>query len=611
MKKISLLWLLGVFALVPAAQAQWQTITYTLRGGWNAIYLQGDVTYTTPDLVFARTASVVSVWRWNPNPNPAQFKVSAVTPSASSPEWSVWRKGDSANSTLTSLAGQTAYLVQCSGSAADTYTLTITQQMLPPRSMWLRTGANFLGFPATTGATAPTLSAYFSTFPSAIASNARVYKYVGGPLGTGNPIQIYSPSTEKIDSTQAYWFEAMVVGDFSAPIEIKPVSSAGLAFGRTQDYLTVRLFNRTAAAVTVTVAPVASGSLPDQITIANNGTVTATPSPVTLAAVPLRRRTFNAATSTYTETAITGSYTEVIPPLSEVQLTFGVDRTLMTAPVGTAYGSFLRFTDAGNLMNALLPCSASVTSPAGLWVGDALLSNVVTQAPGGGGSVAGGTYPLRIILHVDDAGLVRLLSKVYIGKIAGSTSSVGLTLQESDLQTDTLASAQRISAAHLPLDLAYVAESGSAFAAGGRIELEVPLAFTDRTNPFVHTYHPDHDNRDAQFRPLTAPGIESYTVVRSIALTFGAAATGATLGTSGQAGTPTTTTTSTNTDVTAPLVGSSSGPASTIALSAPLTWSANTVSATYQEQITGLHRATLSVSGSVKLNRISEIGTLK
>ena len=36
MKKLSLLWLVGVLSLVPAAQAQWQTITYTLRGGWNA-----------------------------------------------------------------------------------------------------------------------------------------------------------------------------------------------------------------------------------------------------------------------------------------------------------------------------------------------------------------------------------------------------------------------------------------------------------------------------------------------------------------------------------------------------------------------------------------------
>lgn len=608
MKKLSFL-LFGLCALVPALRAQWQTTTYTLRGGWNAIYLQGDASYTTPDLLFARTASVLSVWRWNPNPNPAQFKVSAVTPSASSPEWSVWRKGDTVNSTLTSLAGQTAYLVQCAGSATDTYTLAITQLMLPPRSMWLRTGANFLGFPAATGTTAPTLSTYFATFPAAIASNARVYKYVGGDLGPANPVQIYSPSTEKIDATQAYWFEATVVGDFSAPIEIKPVSSAGLAFGRTQDYLTVRLFNRTAAAATVTVAPVASGPLPDQIKVANDGTVTSTPSPVTLAAVPLRRRTFNSATSSYTETAITGSYTEVIPPLSEVQLTFGVDRTLMTAPVGTAYGSFLRFTDAGNLMNALLPCSASVTSTAGLWVGDALLSNVVTQAPGGGGSAAGGTYPLRIILHVDDAGMVRLLAQVYMGKLAGSTSSTGLTVRESDLQADALGSAQRLSAAHLPLDLAYVAKSGSTFSAGGRIELEVPLAFNDRTNPFVHTYHPDHDNRDAKFSPLTTPGIESYTVVRSIALTFGGAVTGGAAATSTQASAPASTTT--NTGGTAPLTGSSTAPATTVANAAPLTWSANTVSAIYQEQITGLHRATLTVSGSVKLTRISEIGTLK
>ena len=61
MKKLSLLWLVGVLSLVPAAQAQWQTITYTLRGGWNAIYLQGDATHTTIDNLFAGVPSVISV----------------------------------------------------------------------------------------------------------------------------------------------------------------------------------------------------------------------------------------------------------------------------------------------------------------------------------------------------------------------------------------------------------------------------------------------------------------------------------------------------------------------------------------------------------------------
>jgi hypothetical protein len=104
--------------------------------------------------------------------NPAQFKASSIIPTASTPEWSVWVKGDTAQTTLTSLSGQMAYLVKCSGLAADTYTVAITQRILPPKSTWVRNGANFLGFPALAGTSAPTLSSYFATFPAAIASNA-------------------------------------------------------------------------------------------------------------------------------------------------------------------------------------------------------------------------------------------------------------------------------------------------------------------------------------------------------------------------------------------------------------------------------------------------------
>jgi len=41
------------------------------------------------------------------------------------------------------------------------------------------------------------------------------------------------------------------------------------------------------------------------------------------------------------------------------------------------------------------------------------------------------------------------------------------------------------------------------------------------TNPFIHTYHPDHDNRDAEFN--TAPlsiGYESFQMIRDIGLLF-------------------------------------------------------------------------------------------
>lgn len=576
MKKNFLL-LLGLFALIPAARAQWQTVTYTLRGGWNSIYLQGDATHTTIDNIFAGATSVISVWRWNPNPNPAQFKASSILPTASSPEWSVWVKGDVTQTTLTSLIGQTAYLVRCTGLPADTYQVSITQRILPPRSTWVRNGANFLGFPSTEGTTAPTFTSYFATFPAAIASNARVYKYIGGDIGPGNPVQIYSPSTEKIDRTQAYWFEAAVVGDFYAPLEITPSASDGLSFGRTGSFMTVRVRNRTSAAVTVTIAPVDSVAEPAAPSTGAAGASSSGSSTAgnltALAPVPMIRRTFNSATATNTDTAITGSYTEVIPALSEVQLTVGVDRSKMTAVAGTAYASFLRFTDSGGLMNILLPCTSRVANLAGLWVGDVQVSGVTPTGAGSAGTSTARAFPLRVIIHVDNTGVARLLSQVYVGKLAGSADALGLCTREPALQADQKQYAVRLSAGHLPLDLVALSSAGS-FELGKYMDIVVPLSFNDPTNPFVHTYHPDHDNRDARFSAYTSPGVESYTVTRTMRFAFRDAAS--MLGN----------------DPNAALVGSSR------------------MVGAYSESITGLHRQTLTVSGSFELRRLNEIGEL-
>ena len=223
--------LLSVFLLlVPAAHAQWQTISYKLKGGWNSIYLHGDATWGPIETVLpalntaASPAQIASVWRWNPNPTQIQFTSSAYTPAPGTPEWSTWTRGGTAN-TLTSLIGQTAYLIECPGTATDSYTIAITQKLLPPRSTWVRNGANFLGFPSfdagVSPATAyPTMTAYFSSFTTATASisvpGVEIFKYVGGPLGAANPARIYATASEQLDRTQAYWFEAAVTAHRSS-----------------------------------------------------------------------------------------------------------------------------------------------------------------------------------------------------------------------------------------------------------------------------------------------------------------------------------------------------------------------------------------------------------
>ncbi len=548
--------LVAVVAAAPSAFAQWQSVTYTLRGGWNAIFLHGDASHTTPDTLFAANPEIVSVWRWNPNPTPLQFGASPLVPAANTPEWSTWYRGQPGQSTLASLAGQNGYLIQCTGSAANTYAVTIPQRPLPPQLNWVRNGANLLGFPTRQNGIYPTFAAYFATFPAAVATGTRIYQYAGGDLGPGNPVQVFSPSVERLDRNQAYWFEAPVVGNFYAPLEIAPSLQSGLHFGRTGSLLTVRIRNRTSANVALTVSPQASAPPP-----AGQEAI--------LAAVPLVRRTFDAATAAYVDTPLAGPITVQVAAQSSVELAFGVDRSLVTGAADALYASLLRFTDGGNLADITLPVSARVASMAGLWVGDISVSGVESKAPGHTGTAVVRPFPLRVLLHVDAAGTARLLSQVFIGRLAAPSNPAGLCTRESALLATDKANATRLTASHLPLDVVAGTGTGSV-ALGATLVRSVAIPFNDPTNPFVHTYHPDHDNRDARFQPVGA-GVESPALARTFSFAFASSA---------------------------PAGESSAG------------WGATVLGGTYAETVTGLHKAPLTVTGTFRLQRVSEVAAI-
>jgi hypothetical protein len=545
--------------VVTPAQAQWQTINYTLHGGWNSIYLHGDASYATIEQQLANNPEVLSIWRWNPNPTATQFGGAGLIPLAGTPEWSTWYKPVATPDTLSALIGQTAYLVECAGTITDTYQLSITQRVLPPASKWVRSGANFLGFPARVSSP-PTIANYFATFPSVVAANTKIYKYVGGPLGESNPVQVFSPSFEPLDRTQAYWFDATVVSDFYAPLEITPSNLAGLVYGRNGSQVTVRVRNRSSATVTLTVTPTASATAPvgqEQWT----------------AAVPLTRRTFNSGTNSYDFIEVTAPFTVVLAPQASSELVFGVKRESITGPDNSLYASLLRFTESSNLLEVLLPVSARVTSLAGLWVGDVAVTNVESKAVGFTGTATKSPYPLRVLLHVDDAGTARVLSQVFLGRLAPAPYAQGIATLESHLKADEKANAQRFVATHLPLDQVLATGTGSV-ALGQTLVRTVEILANAPTNPYVHTYHPDHDNKDSRFALLTttsAGTLESPTIGRTLSFTFS----------------PT------------PLPTSS-----------PLGWGSTVLGGTYAETITGVHKDPLTVSGTFELRRVSELGSI-
>jgi hypothetical protein len=557
MKSFHLFITLSLLLMAGKAHAQWQSTTYTLKGGWNAIYLSGNATHDTIDNLFP--SQVQEVWRWNPNPTQVQFTESPLIPSAGTPEWSVWKRGIPLESTLTQLTGQTAYLVKCSGTAANTYTASVKQAPLPPSTSWVRNGANLLGFPTLkNGATYPLFSTYFATFSAATAANTKIYKYIGGDLGSGNPLQVFSPTTERLDRTQAYWFSAEVVGNFYAPLEISLSASSGMTFGRTGSLITVRVRNRSTAAVTLTLAPVNSETAPASQTGISGP-------------VPLTKRSFNATTLAWTETPITAAYTEAVGPSSTVELNFGINRadSSMTAAAANAlFASFLRITDSGNLMDVYLPASAQKASLAGLWVGDISLTNV-GYASGSQGSTPQ-SFPLRTLLHVADDGTARLLPQVFIGQLAAGSNDVGLCTLESFLKQDAKATAQRLVAAHMPLDQVITSGSGSV-GVGNTLVRTITIPYNDATNPFVHQYHPDHDNKNARFQPVGA-GVESYDITRNCTFTFTASPPSGSTVTSG--------------------------------------WGSSVIGGTYSETITGIHKNDIKVTGTFELRRASELGAI-
>ena len=97
----------------------------------------------------------------------------------------------------------------------------------------------------------------------------------------------------------------------------------------------------------------------------------------------------------------------------------------------------------------------------------------------------------------------------------------------------------------------------------------ISTPFNDPTSPFVHQYHPDHDNKSGT-TPLVS-GQESYDLSRAVTFDISAAA-----------------------------------PAGVSAIG----YGASVIAGNYTEVLTGLRKDSVTVTGTFTLRRVSEIGVL-
>jgi hypothetical protein len=274
-------------------------------------------------------------------------------------------------------------------------------------------------------------------------------------------------------------------------------------------------------------------------------------------------------------------------------------------PVSTdAYQNILNITDLGSSDNSAIPGGqrclyqigvraegnlAEQIQPTGLWVGNVVLDGVNrAQMRTGVSNVwdsaviqpAPHPFTFRVILHVDEYGVIRLMKEAFIAVIPDVGNSL-LASRDAAIAFRTSypdSAIRRISSANFPFMIPKEFSGGAFAVAGDLLSATVRQEHDDKTNPFVHAYHPDHDNLEFRNgsvtnKPNGADGIgdyESWAVSRDISFTF-----------SGQ-----------------DPVGFNPK------------WNISVTGGAYQETINGLNKTEIKTSGVFRLNKVSDVSRI-
>lgn len=523
--------------------AQWITQSITLKPGWNAVYLFVDASYTNLDTLIGADPSnpISEVWLWQPVIAPGRFINDPAKPLPANVDWAVWTRSGTLPNTIAGLLPNAAYLVRNNSGA--NYIWNLLGQPVPPRNNWTAQGVNFIGF-STPTVNPPVFDNFFSPSPL-LQNQSQIFFYPGGEAANAAPTtrELLTRFSSPVARGQAYWIRAgNQYNSYFGPVQVSPQSASGIRFGDTLGQSSIRLRNITAGTLQVTTTLLPSAA-PPAGQLAHVGLT-----PLLL------RGPRNMTNLTYSYTNFSTPQIVTLAPAgqpgSDVEIILGLNRQAMNAIPGNPgdlFAGILRLTDSLGYSQTDLPVSALRSSPAGLWVGNANVTQVRAYlksyqlGPDGKPALAPATangvpyavtnintslgrvqtaFPLRLIYHVGTNSETRLLQRIFSG-LDTHTNEV-LTVRESLLDPTRLASARRISAVHLPwskTNLGWLADGN--FAQGQSLTNTITMDYNDHaSNPFLHTYHPDHDNLNATFDALLPIGSESFQVQRRMVLTF-------------------------------------------------------------------------------------------
>jgi hypothetical protein len=514
---------------VSTVSAQWITQTNQLKAGWNAVSLFVDASHAPISDVMPSDGSIEEVWLWKPS-STQQFIDSPQVPTGTSSQWSKWTFNLGPSSDLKLLIPNASYYVKVKDSLA-TYNWSLKGKPVSPQYAWTSSGLNFIGFPVPDGTMG--YERFFQPVPS-LLETAEIYRSAGGAFGTGNPSRVFDTARTVFSRGEAVWMRvAAGYNKYFGPFEVSLSGSRSIQFGKDGTQASFRIRNQSRSTNIIKLQLLASEAPP-----AGQPAIVGLP-PLVLRG-PIESSTLRySAIDLGTNESQSQSF--ILPPAgrpgSDLQVVVGLARNELSGQPGDLSAAILRLTDAAGLLQVDLGVSATKSATSGLWVGEARVTHVVqylknferdpvgkpvvrlTEQDGAysvlvTNEVVGGVsrpFPLRLIVHDDGTNTV-LLQRVFLG-LDPQTNAI-VANQERFIDPAKLASARRISAAHLPWSADNVPWPMTLVSNVYRAEIVTPY---DRAsvNPFVHQYHPDHDNLNASFTQVLPKGRESYGLTRT------------------------------------------------------------------------------------------------
>ncbi len=512
---------------------QWVTQTHSLRGGWNAVYLHVDPSHGTISEQLSSVTAVTEVWMWSPT-STQQFIDSPQYPTGAATQWTKWTRTLGDASPLQRFVPNTAYYFKVTGTTSTTTQWSIVGKPVAPQYQWTSSGLNFIGFP--TPATQVSYENLFLPVPSLLEAS-EIYRTLGTSFSTNNPGRVSNFSRTYLNRGDAVWMRVSSgYNRYFGPFEVDLTGSRMVTFGNNGTQVSFRLRNQTPSTNTISMTLVPSDAPPTGQTA-----IVDVPPLLIRGSLDPANLTYNFQTLATNETV-----TWTLPPRgmpgSDIQVVVGLARNRMTGVAGDLSAGVLQLTDTSGVLRVDLGVSAVKSSTAGLWVGEAQVTQVVqylteferdpvgrpvVRLTGTDGaysvlytnSVASGVprpFPLRLIVH-DDGTNAFLLQRVFLG--LNSLTNPIVATQQSHLWEERLSSARRISAAHLPWSSGNTPWAMTVVSNVYRADI-VTAFDQSGVNPFIHQYHPDHDNLNATFTAALPKGNESYGITRTLWLSM-------------------------------------------------------------------------------------------